>query len=146
MVKEVVLDIEVPSCSAQVRADPVLTPVAPVACACCSPPAAFQAECARPQIARRARGCWPGPRACPNATTHTTSVHSIAAPQTYYDAIYKEPQVFKQYHKDINKCESAEVTGWEDGQRTVTFGLALTIPAVVKKVVGALPARPWLWL
>ena len=54
--------------------------------------------------------------------------------------------MFKQYHKDINKCESAEVTGWEDGQRTVTFGLALTIPAVVKKVVGALPARPWLWL
>jgi hypothetical protein len=59
-------------------------------------------------------------------------------PQTYYDAIYKDAHVFKAYHKDINKYDGAEVTPWADGQRTVTFGLALTIPAVVKKVVGEL--------
>lgn len=61
---------------------------------------------------------------------------TIAVIQAYYDAIYNDPDVFRLFHKDINKCETATVTPWEDGKRTVTFGLALTIPAVVKKVVG----------
>jgi hypothetical protein len=63
-------------------------------------------------------------------------MHQPRFPQTFYDAIYKDPLVFKEYHRDINKCDGAEVTPWADGQRVVSFGLALTIPTVVKKLVG----------
>ncbi len=62
--------------------------------------------------------------------------------QAYYDAIYNNSEVYEQFHKDINKCETAIVTPWEDGKRTVIFGLALSIPSVVKKIVGKQRAQP----
>lgn len=57
--------------------------------------------------------------------------------QTLWKRVYEDPQVLKDYHREVSADPAAEVGLWQDGMRTVSFCTPLQAPALIKKTIGA---------
>eukprot|EP00195_Chlamydomonas_chlamydogama_P010482 CAMPEP_0202899100 /NCGR_PEP_ID=MMETSP1392-20130828/7428_1 /ASSEMBLY_ACC=CAM_ASM_000868 /TAXON_ID=225041 /ORGANISM="Chlamydomonas chlamydogama, Strain SAG 11-48b" /LENGTH=333 /DNA_ID=CAMNT_0049585199 /DNA_START=111 /DNA_END=1115 /DNA_ORIENTATION=+ len=55
----------------------------------------------------------------------------------YYRVVYGDATGFQKFHREITKDPNASITDWKNGQREVSFRMALNVPAMFKKVIGA---------
>jgi hypothetical protein len=67
--------------------------------------------------------------------------------QEYYQVIYAGSEAFIRYHKEHSNDPNACVSPWApDGRRTISFGMALNIPQMLKKAIGVCRLQhssPW---
>lgn len=74
----------------------------------------------------------------PKEVTTSISVPNCTV-QQYHSAVYGDSTAVCRYHKEVNKNDTATASPWVDGKREVVFQMAIAVPAVIQKMVGAGP-------
>lgn len=57
-------------------------------------------------------------------------------PKLFFDAIYRGNECTQRFHREVNNVDDAQLSAWEQGQRVVTYTMALDAPAFIKRVIG----------